>query len=165
LEIISFLSAWSRLSPLAKPSPVILFHWLLSSHYNLYILPNTSVCLRYFCLLTNVHGQLLNILPWYFSKQNSRSNNVKNVVEMHWLILFNVFLILLFLLGSIVLTVINTSSGLFLDHHGGQIDPGTFGGVLESSCAGVSESSMPLSRSMSESLCTSQSRSLPFGWS
>jgi hypothetical protein len=61
--------------------------------------------------------------------------------------------------------VSNAFSNFFLDHRIGQINPGTFGAVLTFPCYGVSESSLPLSSSISDSLSASQSSSLLFGLS
>ena len=164
-ELIGCLSAWLRLDPLAKPCPVIYLHWSLSFYSNIYILPNNSVCPLYFCLLTNIHRQLHNILSEYFSKWNSRLNYIQNLVEIPWLILANFFLILIFLLVYIVLTVINTVSALFWDRCVAWINPGTFCEQLSCRCSGVSQSSMLLSSSMSDSLSASQSTLLSFGLS
>jgi len=58
--------------------------------------------------------RLLNILPWYFSRWNGWSNNIKNLVKIHWRILSYLFHFSWFLLVSNVLTVINTFDALSL---------------------------------------------------
>jgi len=107
--------------------------------------------------------RLPSILPSYFSKWNSRSNNNKNLEEIHWHILSYCFLFPLFLLVSCVWTIINTISAFVCDHHVGPNNPGTFGAELTSLSCGVSRSSMPLSSVMSDSLLASQSSSFSFG--
>jgi len=64
--------------------------------------------------LTNIHMWLPNILRYYFFKQNSRSNNIKNLVPIHWHILSYFLLFPLLLLVSMVLTIINTCPHLCL---------------------------------------------------
>jgi len=101
-------------------------HWSLSSYKNCKILPNNSFCPLYYCLLTNIHWQLLNILPYYFSKWHSRSNYIKNLVKIRWPIPSYFLLIPLFLCISIELTIINTFSDCFIDRRTVWINPVTF---------------------------------------
>jgi len=80
-------------------------------------------------------------------------------------ILSYLFLVPIFLLISIALTVIKTCSVMFFDLCIGRINPGTFGAGLTSHCSGLSGSSMVLSSSMLDTLSTYQSSSLWFGLS
>jgi len=88
-----------------------------------------------------------------------------NLVIIHWRILSNFFLIPLFLLVSIILTVTNAFSTLFFDCRRGQISPERFGAALTFSTSRVSEPSLRLSSSISDSLSASQSSSRSFGLS
>jgi hypothetical protein len=108
------ISTRSGLSPLAKLIPVIFLLWSLSSYWNLQILSNSLFYLLYICLLTDIHRQLLNVLPYYCSMYNSWSNYIQNLLNIHWCIHFKMFLIPLFLLVSIVLTVMTTSAAMFI---------------------------------------------------
>jgi len=99
--------------------------------------------------------QLLTNLPDYFPNCNSWSNNTKNVVKIDWHIPSKFFLYHLFFLDAIVLTVLNTICAVFCDLHVGQINLGTLGTALTSPWFGLSRSSMPLPRSMSDSLSAS----------
>ena len=105
------------------------------------------------------------MLPLFISKSNSRSNYIMNLVIIHWRILSYFFLIPLVLLISIILTVINAFSTFFFVCCIGRINPGTFGAALTFHCSGVSESTLPFSSSISDSLSASQSSSLAFGLS
>ena len=62
----------------------------------------------------------------------------------HWRILSNFFFTVLFLLGSIALTITNTFSASLVDFRVGQTNPGTFGVAVTSCCSRHSGSSMPL---------------------
>jgi len=73
------------------------------------------------------------------------------------------FLIPLFLLVFIILTVSNVFSTFFFDCRIGQISPGTFRAALTFRTFGVSELSLPLSSSRCNSLSDSQSSSQSFG--
>jgi len=129
------------------------------------MLPNDSFRPLYLGLLTNIHLWLANIHARNVSIWHSRSDNIKNKMEIHWHILFNVFLVILFLLVSIVLTVIKTIWVSFFYLHVGRINPRSFGAKLTSHCSGVSGSSARLCSSMSASLSASQCYSLSFGLS
>jgi len=109
--------------------------------------------------------RLINILPEYFLKWNHRSNYIISLVILHWRILSFIFLIPLFLPVSIIFTVINAFSTCFFDPHIGQINPGQFGAALTLHRSGDSESSLPLSMCISDSLSASQSYYLLFGLS
>jgi len=106
-----------------------------------------------------------NIPPWCFSKWNSRSNNIKNLVNIHWLILSYILLFPFFLHLSIVLTVINTCWACAVELHVGQINPGTFCAPQTSHSSEVSGWSTESSSSMSDSLSASQSSLVSFGLS
>jgi len=108
---------------------------------------------------------LLIILPIYFSKWNSRTSNILIQMKNHRPMLFYCFLFPLFLLVSIALTVRINFSAIVFDLRDGRINPGTFGAALTFRRAGVSEFSMTLSRSKSDSSSASQSSSLTFGLS
>jgi len=150
---------------MAIPSPEIFLHWSLSSSQNVYILPNIAYCPLYLCVLTNLLMQLLNMLSWYCSQRNSRSNYIMNLVIIHWCILSYFFLIPLFLLVSIILTIINVFAAFFFDQRIGRIDLGTFSAALRFRYSGLSESSLPLSSSISDLVSSSQSSCSLFGLS
>jgi len=95
----------------------------------------------------------------------SWSNYIKNLVKLHGSIQSYIFFIPVFLLVSIVLTVINTFSVFFIDRQIGRINVQTFDVAVTIWCYGVLESSMPLSSTMSDSLSASQLSSLSFGLS
>jgi len=88
-----------------------------------------------------------------------------NLVIKHGHILFYFFLSPVFLVISIILTVINAFPTIFFNRCIGRINPGTFGAVLTFRCSGVSESSLVLSSSMYDSLAAFQSSLLLFGLS
>ena len=88
-----------------------------------------------------------------------------NLVIIHWRILSYFVWIPLFLLVSIILTVTNVFSTIFFDCRIGRISPGTSGAALTFRTAKVSETSLPLSSSVSHSSSASQSSSLSFGLS
>ena len=88
-----------------------------------------------------------------------------NMVRIHWRILSYSHLIPLFLLVSIILTVINTFSTFFFDCRVGPINPGTFSAALTFRCSGVHQFSLWLSRYISHSLSALQTSSLLFGLS
>ena len=74
-------------------------------------------------------------------------------------------LITLFLEVPIILTIINTFSAFFFGSHIDRINPWTSGVALTILCSSVLGSSLPLSSSISNSLCASQLSSLTFGLS
>jgi len=84
---------------------------------------------------------------------------------IHRRILSYFFLIPIFLLVSIILTVINAFSTFFFDRRIDQINLGSFGAALTFRCSEVSESSMLLCSCISDSSSASQSSSLLFGLS
>jgi len=88
-----------------------------------------------------------------------------NFEIIYWRILSNLFLIPLFLLISIILTVIHTFSTFCVDHHVGRINQETFGAAHTVWCSGVSESSLLSSGSISDPLSAFPSSSLWFGLS
>jgi len=85
------------------------------------------------------------------------------LVKIHWHILAYFLLIPLFLLVSIILTIIYIVSAFFFDHRISRINPRRFGAALTIRCSRVSESPLPLSSLISDSLSASQSFSLSFG--
>jgi len=85
--------------------------------------------------------------------------------ETHWHIISHFFVIRLFLLVSIALTVTHTNSACNFDFGVGWINLGTIGETLTSHCSGCSGSSMPLSGCMSDSTTAVQSSPLSFGLS
>jgi len=105
---------------------------------------------------------MLNILPKYVSKWNSGSQNIENLVKVHWCILPSIVLFPFCLLVYIVLTIGNTLLDIFLDLYVGLINLRPFGAALTSSCSGVSEYSMQLSSSMLDSVSAPQLCSLSF---
>ena len=85
--------------------------------------------------------------------------------ETYWRIVSYCLLILLLLQVSTALTFTNTFSSCPYDFHVGRTNLGTFRVALTSHCSGFSGSSMPLSRSIWDSMSAAQSPSLSFGWS
>jgi len=108
---------------------------------------------------------LLNISPKYFSKWYSRSNYIMNLVIIQWRIPSCFVLIRLLLLVSSILTVITSFSAFFFDRRIGRFYPGTFGAALTFCCWRVSESSLPLSSTIYDSLSASLLSLLWFGLS
>jgi len=108
---------------------------------------------------------LLNILPKYLSRWNSQANKIKNLVKIHWHIRSYFSLFPLFLLVSIVMTVINTCSVFVIDLWVGRINLGTLGATLWSCCSVVSGSLIPLTSTISDAMFASQSSSLSFVFS
>ena len=137
-------------------------HCLLSNYQKLNILPKGSLGLLYICLWPNIHKLLLTIRPWYISNWNSRSS-YKKKAENHWRILFYVFLILLFLLSTIALSISNTSPACHFDFRVGRINAGTFGAAPTSRCSQHSASWMLLWCLLSDSMSAVKSSSLSFG--
>jgi len=88
-----------------------------------------------------------------------------NLLKIHWRILAYVFLIPWSLLVSIMLTIINLVSAISFDRVIGPINAGIFCAAHTFHCSGVSESSLLLSSSISDSFSASQSCSLSFGLS
>jgi len=154
-----------RHSPLAKPSPEIFLHRWLSSYYNLWIVLNDSFCTLYCYLSTNIQMPLLSVVPWYASKWDSRSSNIKYLETTYSPILSNIFWVPILLLVSITVTVINLISASSTIFHIQRINSGTFVAALKSWCVGLCWSLMPLFRSTSVSSSASQSFSLTFGLS
>jgi len=85
-----------------------------------------------------------------------------NLVIIYWRILSYFVLIPLFILISIILTIINAFSTCFFDRGVGQINAGTLGVAHTFRCSVVSESPLLLSSCISDSLSASQSSSLLF---
>jgi len=107
---------------------------------------------------------ILNVLWEYYSAWISWSTYIKNQVKIHWRILSYIVLFPLFLFVSIVLTIINTLSGCFLDLRVGHINLATSGIADTFISAGLSEFPMPFSCSLSDSLSASKLTSLSFGF-
>jgi len=105
---------------------------------------------------------VVNILPSYYSKWNSRSSNTKNLLKTYCPILSYFFLFPLILHVSVALTITNTFPVFFFDLRVSPINPGTFGAAHTSCCSGHSRSSKQLSSSTSDSLSASQSSSHSF---
>jgi len=142
----------SRLDPVA---PVSFLHGSLSFYQKLCIMLNDTFCLLCFCLSSNIQTSLVNILPSYYSKWNSWSSNMKNLLKTYYPILSYFFLFPLILLLSVALTVTNTFSVFFFDVCVGRIKPGTFGAAHTFRCPGHSGFLKQLSSSRSDSLSPS----------
>ena len=154
-SIMQWIIIWTHWFGNAKPSNVLSRVTPILPNWD--IMLNDPICPPYFCSWTNVHIRLLNIVICYFSKWNPRPSNIYNLVITYWLILSYIGWFPVFLLVSIAVTIINPFRGYCIDLHVGRINPGTFRAERTTWGSGLSGASMPLSRSISDSLSASQS--------
>jgi len=126
---------------------------------------NLAFCPLQIGVSTYIHMRWLIILPDNFSRWKYQSLNIKNLVKTYGPLLSYFFLYRLFLLISILLTIIIPFAVFFWDVHVSWINLGTFGGAHKSWGDGLFRSKMPGSSSTSDLSSTTQSFWLNLGLS
>jgi len=139
----------SNILPLVALIPIKFMHlakWLIS--------PAILLLITQYSRATAHYSPRIFLYPKFLvTKHRGAGENTLTHSILH-------FLFTLFLLVSIGLTCINTTSPLIVDMHVDQFCPGIFSAAVRSCDHGFSWSLVTLSSSMSESLSASQSSSL-----
>ena len=172
-SIIAFIIIWISWFPFwligtwsfgkAEPSDILAPVALILSKFihlsKWFVLPAVHQCINQYSHPTAHHSLIIYLWTKFWVKQH------KDPGETYWCILSYYLLFLLFLLGSIELTITNPHSAYLFDFRVGRIDLGTFGAALTSLWSGLSGSSMQSPSSIPDSMSASQMSLLPFEFS